>query len=145
MRCRPSCRQPGSLCNVSKSHRVFEVDLFRISVELNVFILTGPSAMNQFGTIPADVYGRLAVSFACFCVQLFTWQMSGVRGQCWCDRQIEPLWQLYYLPCRNHFLIYIFFIMLLFGYHWSENTRIAVRSSWAWIRVKQSFPYSNRE
>ena len=101
----------------SESHCVFEVDLFRISVELNVFILTGPSAMNQFGTIPADVYGRLAVSFACFCVQLFTWQMSGVRGQCWCDRQIEPLWQLYYLPCRNHFLIYIFFIMLLFGYH----------------------------
>ena len=66
--------------------------------------------MNQFGTIPAEVYGRLAVPFACFCVQLFTWQMSGVRDQCWCDRQNEPLWQLYYLPCRNAlFDIYICF------------------------------------
>ena len=146
MRCRSSCRQPGSLCNVSKSHRVFEVELFRISVELNVFILTGSSAMNQFWTIPAEVYGRLAVPFACFCVQLFTWQMSGVRDQCWCDRQNEPLWQLYYLPCRSAlFHIYNVFIMLLFGYHWSKNTRIAARSSCAWIRAKQSSPYSNRE
>ena len=91
-------------------------DTFRISVELNVLILTRSSALNRFWTIPAEVYGRLAVSFACFYVKLFAWQMSGVRGQCSCDRQNEPLWQLYYIPCRNA-LIYNVFIMLLFGYH----------------------------
>ena len=107
----------------SESHRVFEVDLFRISVELNVFILTGSSAMNQFWTILAEVYGHLAVPFACLCVQLFAWQMSGVRGQCWCDRQNEPLWQLSHLPCTTSrpitaptFLMNAF-IMLLCSYH----------------------------
>ena len=55
-------------------------DAFRSSVEIKTLSwqqCRRPGT--NFWTIPSEVYGRLVVSFVYFCVQLFTWQMSGVR------------------------------------------------------------------